>query len=144
MASLTCSGESGWDGFATAVGNSQGLMSLVGQAVARIYDRDAPLPYNEQWNFSVQRRFGAQQSIEVRDPALHACMVGVLQHPPFEAFLVRPLAPLSELPAHEQELLARMRPHVAVECAQVGELLPVVARHLADQRALAVDDLVVR
>jgi len=31
-----------------------------------------------------------------------------------------------------------------VQRAQVGEPLPVVARHLREQRALAVDDLVVR
>ncbi len=46
------------DGFNKAVGNSQGLLSLVGQSVARVYDRDAPLPYNQQWNLSVQRQFG--------------------------------------------------------------------------------------
>jgi hypothetical protein len=51
---------------------------------------------------------------------------------------------LAELAAHEQQLLAGVRPHVAVERAQVGELLPAVARHLVEQRALAVHDLVVR
>ena len=55
-----------------------------------------------------------------------------------------PLVPLAELAAHEQQLLAGLRVHVAVEQAQVGELLPVVARHLAEERAFAVDDLVVR
>ncbi len=44
------------NGFAGAVGSSQGLMSLVGQSVARIYDRNAPAPYNQQWNFSLQRQ----------------------------------------------------------------------------------------
>jgi hypothetical protein len=37
-----------------------------------------------------------------------------------------------------------MRPHEAVQRAQVGEFLPVVAGHLADQRALAVHHFVVR
>src|SRR3546814_10577715 len=36
-----------------------------------------------------------------------------------------------------------MGPHEGVAGAQVGELLPAVARHLAEQRALAVDDFVV-
>ena len=36
-----------------------------------------------------------------------------------------------------------MRPHVAVERAQVREALPAVAGHLPEQRALAVHDLVV-
>ena len=40
----------------------------------------------------------------------------------------------AELLAHEQQLLAGMAPHEAVIGAQVGELLPVVAGHLA-QRA---------
>ena len=42
------------------------------------------------------------------------------------------------------QLLARLRVHVGEEQAQVGELLPLVAGHLADQRSLAVDDFVVR
>ena len=37
-----------------------------------------------------------------------------------------------------------MRPHVRVERAQRRELLPLVARHLAEQRPLPVHDLVVR
>ena len=37
-----------------------------------------------------------------------------------------------------------MRPHVPVQRAQVRELLPAVARHLLEQRSLAVHDLVVR
>ena len=53
-----------------------------------------------------------------------------------------PLALLAELAAHEQKLLAGMSPHEAEIGAQVGEVLPAVARHLADQRALAVHHLV--
>src|SRR4051812_49491306 len=45
---------------------------------------------------------------------------------------------------HEQELLARLGVHPAEQQAQAGELLPAVARHLAQERPLAVDDLVVR
>ena len=55
-----------------------------------------------------------------------------------------PLAPLANLVAHEQELLARVAVHVAVQQPQVGELLPQVAGHLVEQRPLAVHDLVVR
>ena len=40
--------------------------------------------------------------------------------------------------------LPGMRVHEAVERAQRRGLLPVVAGHLAEHRALAVDDLVVR
>ena len=55
-----------------------------------------------------------------------------------------PLLVLRELAAHEQQLLAGMRPHVRVERTQVRELLPAVARHLVHERALPVHDLVVR
>lgn len=43
------------DGFASAAGSSQGLMSQVGLSIDRLYDRMAPLPYNSQWNFTLQR-----------------------------------------------------------------------------------------
>ncbi|MGH9629628.1 MAG: hypothetical protein ACRD7E_15035, partial [Bryobacteraceae bacterium] len=46
------------DGFSQSVGSIEGLLSLVGQNIPRIYDRNAPLPYNQQWNFSIQRQFG--------------------------------------------------------------------------------------
>ena len=55
-----------------------------------------------------------------------------------------PLVPLAEVAAHEQQLLAGMRPHVAVQQPQVGELLPQVAGHLVQQRAFAVNHFVVR
>ncbi len=57
--------------------------------------------------------------------------------------VVVPLALLRQLGALEQQLLAGVRPHPAVERPQVGEALPPVARHLAQQRALEVHDLVV-
>jgi hypothetical protein len=44
------------NGFAQATGSAAGLLSNVGQAVARIYDRSARLPYNVQWSFSLQRQ----------------------------------------------------------------------------------------
>jgi hypothetical protein len=47
------------EGFSQPVGNSLGLLSLVGENVPRVYDRNAPLPYNQQWNFSIQRQFGS-------------------------------------------------------------------------------------
>ena len=44
----------------------------------------------------------------------------------------------------KSSFLAGLPVHVAEQQAQVGELLPVVARHLPEQRALAVHHLVVR
>ncbi len=55
-----------------------------------------------------------------------------------------PFAPLAELSAHEEELLAGQRPHVREEQPEVGRHFPfVVPRHLRDQRLLQVHDLVV-
>ena len=68
----------------------------------------------------------------------------LLDEMPIEAVVVIPLDELRELAAHEEELLARMRHPIAEEAAQSRELLPVVAGHLAHERALAVHDLVVR
>jgi len=47
------------DGFSQPVGSSQGLLSLAGQNIDRVFDRNALVPYNLQWNFSIQRQFGA-------------------------------------------------------------------------------------
>ena len=71
-------------------------------------------------------------------------MRGIVERRPIEIAIVIPLALLREFAAHEQQLLAGMRPHEAEIGAQIGEALPAVAGHLADQRAFAVHDLVVR
>src|SRR5437763_79964 len=56
--------------------------------------------------------------------------------------LVLPLAPRAELAAHEQELLAGVGPHEGEVGTQIREFLPDVARHLVEERALAVHYLV--
>ena len=55
-----------------------------------------------------------------------------------------PFTLLREFAAHEQELLARMGEHEGVIGAQVGETLPVVARHPSENGAFAVHHLVMR
>src|SRR5690606_8666610 len=55
----------------------------------------------------MKRRVGAYEMIEIAYPALHALMPGVGQEMPVEALVVIPLAPLAELPSHEQQLLPR-------------------------------------
>src|SRR3546814_7829794 len=60
---------------------------------------------------------------------------------PFRSIVI-PFTLLRELAAHEQQLLARMREHEREVGTQVGEALPAVARHLPEQRTLAVHDLV--
>ena len=90
-----------------------------------------------------QGRRVAIDAVEVGDALLHATVVGVVELPPVETACLAPLGVLRELRSHEQQLLARVRPHEGEVRAQVGELLPVVSRHLADERALSVHDLVV-
>ncbi len=107
--------------------------------VAMVYPLE---PLRGEVELEQGRRFPVKL-IEVANPFLHPRMEGVLQDVPLEALIVLPFAPLTELRAHEEELLARMSPHVAVQQPQVRKLLPLVPRHLADQRTLAVHHLIV-
>ena len=72
-----------------------------------------------------------------------ACWL-VVEQVPVERMVVIPFALLAELAAHEHQLLAGMAEHEAVIGAQIGEALPFVAGHAAEDRALAVHDLVMR
>ena len=84
-----------------------------------------------------------QRAVEVLHPALDAGEVRLVQQVPLNGRVVAPLQALAQLAAHEQQLLARMHPHITVEQAEVRALLPPVAGHFVHQRALAVDHLVV-
>ena len=92
----------------------------------------------------VQRRLAAIQRVQVGHAASARPGASPTAAGPTAAVVVVPFVPLAELAAHEQQLLAGVRPHVAVEQPQVGELLPQVARHLVEQRAFAVHHFVVR
>jgi hypothetical protein len=99
----------------------------------------------------MEGRFGHVEAVQVGKPALQLEMrLGAVRRAagfdqvPVQAAVLVPLAPLSEVLTHEEQLLARMRPHEAVVQAQVGELLPQVAGHLVEHRLLQVDDFVVR
>src|SRR5436309_135217 len=81
---------------------------------------------------------------EIREQRRHSGMQRLIQQMPVERMIVLPLAFLGEFVAHEEELLAGMAVHESVIGAQVGEPLPVVARHATEERALAMHDFVVR
>ena len=72
----------------------------------------------------------------------HPLMLGVVQQIPVQLLLPVPFNELAKLAAHEAQLLARMGKLIAVEGAQGGELLVIVAAHLVDHGAFAVDHLV--
>src|SRR5215469_18654932 len=92
----------------------------------------------------MQRRLLAVQPVQVAQPEPDSGMRRLSRIVPLERVIVVPLPPLPEFAAHEKQLLAGLSIHPAIEQAQVGELLPVVAGHPAQQRSLAVYDLVVR
>jgi hypothetical protein len=68
----------------------------------------------------------------------------LLEEMPVEAAVEVPLPPLPELVPHEEQFLAGVAPHVAVEETEVGELLPGIPGHLVGERSFSVDNLVVR
>src|SRR2546423_9630867 len=86
----------------------------------------------------VQRRDLAVGVVEIAQERLHSAMIGVGEEVPIQAAVMVPFSLLRELPAHEQQLLAGMGEHEAEIGPQIGEALPTVPRHLADQRTLPV------
>src|SRR5204863_6092915 len=62
---------------------------------------------------------------------------------PVQARVMVPFVPLTEFAAHEEQLLAGMSVHPRQKHTEIGELLPLVPRHLGQQRALAVHHFIV-
>ena len=54
-----------------------------------------------------------------------------------------PLGSLAKFLAHEEQVLAGVGEHVAIEGTEAGGLIPVVARHALPQRAFTVHNFVV-
>ena len=92
----------------------------------------------------MQGRLGGVEVVEVAYQALNAGVRPVVEQVPVDLGIVVPLALLGDFAAHEQQLLAGMRPHESEIGAQVGEPLPAVAGHLAYEGPLPVDHFVVR
>ena len=67
----------------------------------------------------------------------------LLGQEPLDGLVIAPLNKLADLVAHKVELGTGVRHLVESQRAQAGKLAPPVARHAADQRTLAVHDLVV-
>ena len=92
---------------------------------------------------TVQGRRAAVEMIEIAHQTPNPLVQRFAQQLPVEPDIVVPLALLSELAAHEQQLLAGVGPHESEIGSQISETLPAIARHLADQRTLAMHHLVV-
>src|SRR5438445_6404801 len=65
-----------------------------------------------------------------------------IEQMPVEAFIVIPFVPLTKFAAHEEQFLARLTIHPRVKHPEIGKLLPIVARHFRNKRALAVHDFI--
>ena len=92
-----------------------------------------------------ERRMCPVDSIEIPYEVLDALVYRVLEEIPLELLVLGPLVILREVLAHEEKLLARMRPEVAIRGTKILRLLlEGLARHLPEHRALAVHDLVMR
>ena len=61
---------------------------------------------------------------------------------PIQAVIKIPLNELTELSTHEHQFLPRMGHPVRKEIPKSGELLPIIARHLADQGTFPMDHLI--
>ena len=92
----------------------------------------------------VQRWRGFIKLVQVAHQPLHAGMLRVVEQVPVQALVVVPFAHLRKFAAHEQQLFAGMAEHEAQISAHVGELLPSVTGHLAQQRAFAMHHFVMR
>src|SRR4029450_2548532 len=90
----------------------------------------------ERWGLTVE-------VVQVCDPALQASMRGIGEQMPVQTRVVIPLPPLPKLSAHEEQFFAGLRIHVSQQQSQIRILLRVVPRHFVQQRAFAVDHLVV-
>src|SRR5262245_31752660 len=66
------------------------------------------------------------------------------QEPPVKFGVVVPFPRLTELSAHEENLFARKKPLIGQQTPEVGEALPIIAGHTADERAFSMNHFVVR
>ena len=91
----------------------------------------------------MQGSLGFVKPVQINHQPLDPAVRLVVEHVPVETGLVVPFHPLTDFPAHKEQLLARVAIHIAVQQPEVGELLPFVTGHLPQQRALAVHYFVV-
>ena len=71
--------------------------------------------------------------VQLSDEPLQALVRRLVEDPPVQSTLLTPLGGLAELAAHEEQLLAGVRPHEGQVRAHVREFLPLVSRHFGEQ-----------
>src|SRR5438552_4070020 len=91
----------------------------------------------------VEGRLTAVELVQILYPALQAGMGSMRKQVPLQAGIVVPLSLLAKLPSHKEQLLPGLGVQVPQQQSQVGELLPLIPRHLAQERPLAVHHFIV-
>ena len=86
----------------------------------------------------------AIEAIQVAGQTLQPAMSRITQQAPVKLAAFRPFALLTKLAPHEHQLLARCEGLPGQQQAQVGEALPGIAGHFADQRTFAMHDFIMR
>src|SRR5207237_758514 len=66
------------------------------------------------------------------------------QQPPIQFGIGAPFVALAKFAPHEEQLLARKEPLITEQSSQIGELLPIVTGHAAEERSFAVYHFVMR
>src|SRR4051794_6631060 len=90
-----------------------------------------------------QRRLALVGVVQMLHETAQPIVLWQLEKIPIKLTVVIPLPDLTEFATHEDQLLARMTVHPREEHPEVGEFLPFIARHFAQQRSLAMNDFVV-
>ncbi len=75
---------------------------------------------------------------------LQAAVVGSLsEQPPIQLAVGIPFVALAKFAAHVEQFFSWKQPLVTQQRAEIGELLPVIARHPPDQRTLPMHHFIV-
>ena len=81
--------------------------------------------------------------VQLLHERLHLAVAVIVQQHPVKPLRVVPFDELRKLVAHEVELLAGVGHLIGIEYSEIREFVVVISRHLPDQRAFSVHDLVV-
>ena len=92
----------------------------------------------------VHRGNVAVERVRSLEEVVELTMLVVLEQTPFELLVGVPLVTLTDLTAHEHQLLAGVSNHVGYEVTDTCHSPEVITGHLVDERAFAVYDFIVR
>jgi len=91
----------------------------------------------------MERGLGGVEPVKVRDKTKDAPVGVMLQEMPIHAASFTPFLTLGKFLTHEKEFLAGMGVLIGEQEAEIGKLLPEVARHFVQERLFSVNNFVV-